>query len=276
MSKKLSGLTAVVCTLNSESSLTHCLSSLKEFLDEIIVVDGGSTDKTLEIASRFKVQILHDSGSGLGEARGLGLSKVKSEYVLNCGADNVINVKVVRKMIERLKAEPNIYGVSCQTVVEEDVYIGKASNRIWRTKFNSGYASMVGTPNIFRTQQLRKFGYIQSRGWSDDEEICTRMREEDGALFEILSDQCIEVGQASLKRQIYRFFHYGYSDYEIYSARKQAWSFRRKAKSILHPLRVEFLVPMRELEVTDKVYCFPLLVLATLLRYAGWIFRLSK
>ena len=274
MTRKFSNLTAVVCTLNSENSLERCLISLVEIVDFLIVVDGGSSDGTLAIAEKYANLMLYDSGSGLGEARGLGLAQVKTDYILNCGADNILSSKVVNKMLKILASTPVVYGVSCQTVVEEKGYLSKVSNRIWRTRFTSGYSQMVGTPNIFRTQQLRKFGYSKTRGWSDDEEICIRMYREEKALFEIIDDECQEIGQATLRRQIYRYFHYGFSDFEIFSARKKEWNFLRQVKSILHPFRVELLNPVIRLNVLDKFFCLPVMLSATLLRYSGWVYRL--
>ena len=274
MTRKFSNLTAVVCTLNSENSLERCLVSLVEIVDFLIVVDGGSSDGTLAIADKYANLMLYDSGSGLGEARGLGLAQVKTDYILNCGADNILSSKVVNRMLKILESTPVVYGVSCQTVVEEKGYLSKVSNRIWRTRFTSGYSQMVGTPNIFRTQQLRKFGYSETRGWSDDEEICIRMYREEKALFEIIDDECQEIGQATLRRQIYRYFHYGFSDFEIFSARKKEWSFLRQVKSILHPFRVELLNPIIRLNVLDKFFCLPVMLSATLLRYSGWVYRL--
>jgi glycosyltransferase involved in cell wall biosynthesis len=274
VTRKFSNLTAVVCTLNSENSLERCLVSLVEIVDFLIVVDGGSSDGTLAIADKYANLMLYDSGSGLGEARGLGLVQVKTDYILNCGADNILSSKVVNKMLKILESTPVVYGVSCQTVVEEKGYLSKVSNRIWRTRFTSGYSQMVGTPNIFRTQQLRKFGYSKTRGWSDDEEICIRMYREEKALFEIIDDECQEIGQATLRRQIYRYFHYGFSDFEIFSARKKEWNFLRQVKSILHPFRVELLNPVIRLSVLDKFFCLPVMFSATLLRYSGWVYRL--
>ena len=274
MTRKFPNLTAVVCALNSENSLERCLLSLVEIAETLIVVDGGSSDSTLSIANKYANLILKDSGSGLGEARGLGLARVKTDYILNCGADNILSSKVVDKMLKKLESTPEVYGVSCQTVVEENGYLSKVSNRIWRTRFASGYSQMVGTPNIFRTQQLRKFGYSKTRGWSDDEEICIRMHREENALFEIIDDECQEIGQATLGRLIYRYFHYGFSDFEIFSARKKEWNFLRRLKSIMHPIRVELLKPIFHLDLKDKFFCLPVMILATMLRYSGWLYRL--
>ena len=49
-------LSAVVITLNEEDNIAECLRSLR-FVDEIIVVDSGSEDRTVEIASKFTDKI---------------------------------------------------------------------------------------------------------------------------------------------------------------------------------------------------------------------------
>jgi glycosyltransferase involved in cell wall biosynthesis len=79
MSKRISNLTAVVCTLNSENSLERCLGSLVEIVDNLVVVDGGSSDRSVSIAEKYHALVLKDSGSGLGEARGVGLRSVNTE-----------------------------------------------------------------------------------------------------------------------------------------------------------------------------------------------------
>ena len=50
-------ISATIITLNEEENIEKCLQSLKGFADEIIIVDSGSTDKTVEIAEKFKSKI---------------------------------------------------------------------------------------------------------------------------------------------------------------------------------------------------------------------------
>ena len=60
-------ISAVVCSLNEEARIVHCLSSLKKAgVGEIILVDGHSTDKTVEVASKYTDKIVFDDGKGLG------------------------------------------------------------------------------------------------------------------------------------------------------------------------------------------------------------------
>ena len=269
----LDDITAVICTFNSEASIDRCLKEITRSISSVIVVDGGSSDSTLEIVSRYQVQLLHDSGTGLGEARNLGLSKVQTEYVLNCGADNIMTLETLVSLRNRLKENLGIMGVSCLTKVEEVGLLGIVYNKIQKTRFNSGESLMIGTPNLFRTSELKSFGYNPSRGWSDDEDLCYRMRAAAGAKFEILNLYCLEIGQTSFSRFIYRYFHYGFSDYEIYSSRKRNWKVRRRLKSIAHPLSVEIIKPLARMKISEAFVCLPLLILAMTLRYCGWLYR---
>jgi len=51
MKRKLS---VTIITLNEEQDLRRCLDSLEGLADEVVVVDSGSTDKTVEIAKKYK------------------------------------------------------------------------------------------------------------------------------------------------------------------------------------------------------------------------------
>lgn len=51
-------LSVVLATYNEEKNLFECLDSIKDFADEIIIVDGGSSDKTVEIGKKFKAKVL--------------------------------------------------------------------------------------------------------------------------------------------------------------------------------------------------------------------------
>ncbi|MFM7106738.1 MAG: glycosyltransferase, partial [Flavobacteriales bacterium] len=51
-------LSAVIITLNEEKNLERCLHSLVGVADEVIVVDSFSTDRTEEIAIRFKAKFI--------------------------------------------------------------------------------------------------------------------------------------------------------------------------------------------------------------------------
>lgn len=77
---------------NEEDSLRRCLSSIHMLMDEIIIVDTGSTDNTKEIALEY-TQNIYDFpwNNDFAEARNFAFSKATMEYIYTADADEVID-----------------------------------------------------------------------------------------------------------------------------------------------------------------------------------------
>ncbi len=83
-----------VCMMvqNAETTLAIALESLENIYDELIIVDGGSTDSTCEIASNYKAKIIHSAWSGNhAQQRNVYLSSVKTDWVFVLDSDEFIN-----------------------------------------------------------------------------------------------------------------------------------------------------------------------------------------
>jgi GT2 family glycosyltransferase len=77
-------ISVVICTYNGSKTIKEALTALQDlsYLNyEVIVVNDGSTDKTLEIISAFDVKIIDSVNMGLSYARNLGLKAVQGEIV---------------------------------------------------------------------------------------------------------------------------------------------------------------------------------------------------
>jgi len=100
-------LSIVVIALNEEDYISNLLDSLKiqTFKDfEVILVDGQSTDKTVDVAKKysqyFDLNIIVADKRGTGYQRNLGVKNSKYEDVVFFDADNVLPVNFLEKTIE--------------------------------------------------------------------------------------------------------------------------------------------------------------------------------
>lgn len=83
-------LTAVVITKNEEKNITKCLNSLS-FVDEIIVVDSGSTDKTIEIVKSYQnVSLIQTEWFGFVENKRIGINHATHDWILWIDADEEV------------------------------------------------------------------------------------------------------------------------------------------------------------------------------------------
>ncbi len=79
-------LTVVTLTLNEERNIAACLETVR-WADEIIVVDSGSVDRTVELARRCRAEVLPVQWQGYGHARNLALEHATGDWVLWLDAD---------------------------------------------------------------------------------------------------------------------------------------------------------------------------------------------
>ncbi len=86
-------ITISLCMIvkNEEDVIERCLKCAKEIADEIIIVDTGSTDSTVEIASRYTNQIYYfDWVDDFSKARNYSFSKATKDYIMWLDADDII------------------------------------------------------------------------------------------------------------------------------------------------------------------------------------------
>ena len=100
-------ITLSLCMIvkDEEKTLARCLNSVKSFIDEIIIVDTGSKDKTKEIAKSFNSQIYDFKWiSDFSAARNFSFSKATSDYILWLDGDDFIDDENISKIENLLKS----------------------------------------------------------------------------------------------------------------------------------------------------------------------------
>jgi len=87
-------ISACIIVKNEEMMLSGCLTSIKPIADEIIVVDTGSTDKTLEIARKFGAKTFNfEWNSDFSSARNFSLEKASGDWIIVIDADEILEQK---------------------------------------------------------------------------------------------------------------------------------------------------------------------------------------
>ncbi len=111
MANKL--LSLVVLTHNEEMHLKRCLESAKSIAGQIVVVDSGSADRTLEIARSFKADIYHHPFKNQADQFNwvLDHTNIKGEWILRLDADEYLTPELMREIPEVVQtASPEITG----------------------------------------------------------------------------------------------------------------------------------------------------------------------
>ena len=93
-------ISATILTYNEVGSIEGCLESLRDIADEIIVVDSGSTDSTLDICRRYGCKISQRELAGFGAQRQYATSLTTHSYVLAIDADEELSPALRRSLIE--------------------------------------------------------------------------------------------------------------------------------------------------------------------------------
>lgn len=97
-------ISVVLATFNEEKNLKDCLESVKGLADEIIVVDGGSTDKTIEIAKKYgaKVMII-DNPPIFHINKQKAISAATKDWILQLDADERVSSALRKEIISNIK-----------------------------------------------------------------------------------------------------------------------------------------------------------------------------
>ncbi|MFB2878224.1 glycosyltransferase [Floridanema aerugineum] len=109
-----------LCTIakNESQSLPNCLKSVQTVVDEIIVLDTGSTDKTPEIAQEFGAKVYHFQWcNDFSAARNEALKYVQGDWVLVLDADEVLKPEIIPPLKQVIQ-QPNLLVVN---LVREEI-----------------------------------------------------------------------------------------------------------------------------------------------------------
>lgn len=94
-------LSAVLITKNASAKLEACLMSLG-FCDEIVLVDSGSTDGTVELARKFNARVIEKEWLGFGRQKQFAVDSARNDWVLCIDADESVSPHLASSIVDSL------------------------------------------------------------------------------------------------------------------------------------------------------------------------------
>lgn len=129
---KKSTLSLCMIVKNEERHLVKCLKSVRDIVDEMIVVDTGSTDKTIDIARTFGAKVFEFPWTGdFSAARNVSLEKATGDWIFVLDADEVISARdfdELRALIRKSSSSPAAYSIFTRNYTRNVSVIGWSPN----------------------------------------------------------------------------------------------------------------------------------------------------
>lgn len=206
-----SSVQLVIAALNEEEGIGLTIAEMKDTLGciSVLVVDGKSTDKTVELAKNMGAQVLFQDGKGKGDALAKALQHLdpKANYIILTDADYTYPAEYVADMIKVLDENPQV-GMVCGNRFNGHVD-KKALYRIFHTgnkmlafahKMLNGVElkdPLTGL-RVIRAEVLHNWK-IESKGFDIEVELNNYVQKQGYVTQEILIDYRARLGEKKLK-----------------------------------------------------------------------------
>ena len=114
---------------NEADRLPRTIASVRDLVDEVVVVDSGSTDGTVEVASRLGARVIYNAWPGFGQQKRFAETQCRNDWLLNLDADEAVSPRLaaeVRALFAAGEPPRAVYGMPVLVV-----YPGRTEPRLF-------------------------------------------------------------------------------------------------------------------------------------------------
>ncbi len=201
----------IIAALNEEEGIGLTIAELLDTLwyPRVIVVDGRSTDRTVEIAKNMGAEIYFQNGLGKGDALAKAIEKVDSEsdYVVLTDADYTYPAEYIPEMIHILETNPSA-GMVCGNRFTSELRLGDMhdllyfGNRIIAFTHNLLNGVMLEDPltglRVLRTEIFKSW-IVKSKGFDIEVELNHHVERKGFGIMEVPINYRERLGQKKLR-----------------------------------------------------------------------------
>jgi len=115
-------ISVAIATYNEEKNIGKCLSSVADWSDEIVLVDGTSTDKTVEIAKKYKAKIIVTDNPPIFHInKQKAIDACSSDWILQLDADEVVTEELKNEILRVINHQP----INGYWIPRKNFFLGK-------------------------------------------------------------------------------------------------------------------------------------------------------
>lgn len=217
-------LSACMIAKNEEKNITKCIESYKDVVKEIIVVDTGSTDKTVEIAKSMGAKVFHYTWkNNFSDAKNFAINQAKGEWILFLDADEYFANNTAQNIVPLIKRLHASFDTIACKMKNIDYANGKMLDevthvRIFRRDKNIQYVNSIHEMLINKTKNKNLRAFL-----ADEKELLihhtgyslSNRREKAERNLELL---LLEIDNAPEKPAIYQYIsdcYFGIEEWEL-------------------------------------------------------------
>jgi len=175
-------VSVIICTLNEEKNLPYVLPRIPAWVDEIILVDGHSTDGTVEAARKIRsdINVLYQPNEGKGDALKYGISESKGDIIVALDGDGTYSPEEMCKFVQAI-LDGNDFAKGSRFMCGEPTCIPanrRFGNRVLAWSFNllfrTHFSDVCSGYYAFRKEVFQKIGLI-SDGFDMEQELFVKI-----------------------------------------------------------------------------------------------------